>query len=199
MAEVYFIHYNGKGPEKIEESWVAPMPDGYMLKVAYPKFQLRHYSVAYGEILLQDQEAGNRYSERTELMEDIDSIARMSLKNRLGRIKAKAIARATAKYLATAAGAKAVADNNSTYGAALSILVKTAGNIASAMSEQADTRHWRFLPAQIRVGRILLPPGMYSGQIEFVDENGNTLYSRDIRTFKIKAGQKHFVSYRTLN
>lgn len=199
MAEVYFIHYNGKGSEKIEESWVAPMPDGYVLKVAYPKYQRRHYSVAYGEVLLQDQNAGNRYSGRTELMENIDSIARMSLKNRLGRIKAKAIARATAKYLATAAGAKAVADNNSTYGAALSILVKTAGNIASAMSEQADTRHWRLLPAQIRVGRILLPPGMYSGQIEFVDENGNTLYSRDIRTFKIKAGQKHFVSYRTLN
>jgi hypothetical protein len=197
-AEVYCIHFNGKGPEKIEENWVAVMPDGYVLKVAYPKFQQRYYGIAEATIRLRDQQDERRYTGRTELMEDIDAIARLNLKNRLGRIKAKAIARATSKYLATKATASYVKQQNQDYGAAAALLVQIAGNIASAASEQADTRHWRLLPAQIRIGRLVLPPGVYAGQIDFTDKNGNVLSTRDIKTFKIEAGQTYFITHRTV-
>ena len=199
MAELYCIHYNGKGPQKVEENWVAGMPDGYVLKVAYPKFEHRYYGITAGQIRLEDQTNGSRFTGRTELLEDVGAIARMNLRNRLGRIKAKAIARATSKYLATKASANYVQKQSDEYGAAAALLVQIAGNIASAVTEQADTRHWRLLPAQIRLGRVILPPGTYAGQIDFIDKNGNTLISRDIRTFKIEAGQKHFIAYRTLN
>lgn len=199
MAELYCIHYNGQGPEKIEENWVAPMPDGYVLKVAYPKFQQRYYGITTGRIELQNKTTGELLSGRTELMEDIDSIARKNLRNRLLRIKAKAIARATSKYLATKAGSNYVEQQNGDYAAAAALLVKLAGNIASAMTEQADTRHWRLLPAQIRVSRILISPGLYSGQVAFVNNNGTPVLSRNIRTFQIEDGQKHFITYRTLD
>ena len=38
MAEIYCIHYNGRGPIKAERSWHIAMPDKYIAKIAYPIF-----------------------------------------------------------------------------------------------------------------------------------------------------------------
>jgi hypothetical protein len=196
MAEIYLIHYNGLGPEKFEKRWVVPLPDGYLVKVAYPKFKEIHYQIVRGVTTLKNLKSGVSYEFSTILMENIGSIAVKNLENRTGRIKAKAIARATTKYLATKAVSKKVKEKE---GNLAGLLVQVAGNIASVATEQADIRHWRLLPAEIRVGRIAVPPGKYEGRISFVNASGATITSREIERFAVERGEKRFITYRTLN
>jgi len=195
MAEVFVVHYNGLGPEKMEEYFLVTMPDGYVMKIAYPKFVKRGYGISHGEVALRNLKTGESYSFSTVLMEDIASIAVLNLENRINRIKAKAIARATAKYLASAAAGKAVGERQ---GALAGMLTKIAANIASMATEQADVRHWRLLPAEIRIGRIIVPEGNYSGSIRFVGAGGAEIYSKQIAPFSVREREKQFFTYRTL-
>jgi len=195
MAEVFIIHYNGLCPEKREEYFFVPMPDGYVMKIAYPKFITRSYQINRGEVRLRSLATGRSYSFPTVLMEDIASIAVLNLDNRINRVKAKAIARATTKYLASAAASKVVEEK---HGALAGMLTKMTANIASVATEQADVRHWRLLPAEIRVGRAMVSPGEYAGSIQFIGTGGAVLYSQQIGPFSVRAREKQFFTYRTL-
>jgi hypothetical protein len=195
MAEVYCLHYNGKGPQKVEKSWIVPMPDGYLAKVAYPEFQVRYYQISHGEVFLRNVETGHAYQFSTALMEDIGSIAIMNLENRLTRIKAKAIARATAKYAATKVASDVAEDQS---GSLVGLLVQVAGNVAANATEQADVRHWRLLPAEIRVGRAVVPPGEYEGDIRYVNASGLEMSRRKIDNFTVQAGEKKIMIHQTL-
>ncbi|MBC2694084.1 MAG: hypothetical protein HF982_02140, partial [Desulfobacteraceae bacterium] len=161
LAEIFFIHYNGFGPVKAETIFLVPMPDNHVAKIAYPEFKKRRYRISKSKIYLENLSNSCSYIFETKLMEDIASIAVMNLKNRINSIKAKAIARATAKYLAARQAYKTAKRRG---GELLGLLVKSASQAASWASEQADVRHWRLLPAEIRVGRILIPPGEYKGR-----------------------------------
>jgi hypothetical protein len=194
-AEVLVVHYNGMGPEKKEEYFLVPMPDGYVMKIAYPKFVRRTYGISHGKVNIRNLETGTSYSASTLLMEDIASIAVLNLENRINRVKAKAIARATTKYLASLAASKAVEQR---HGALAGMLTKMTANIASVATEQADVRQWRLLPAEIRVGRVIVPPGEYSGSIQFVGRGGAVIYSRGISPFFIREREKKIFTYRTL-
>lgn len=194
-AEIYFIHYNGLGPEKVENKWTIPMPDAYVATVAYPSFEKRTYRISRGEITLNSLESGSSHRSSTILMEDIGSIAIKNLENRINRIKAKAIARATAKYVATRAASKVAEDQ---FGFLAGLATKIVGNIVAAATEKADIRHWRLLPAEIRVGKVVLPPGDYEGKIEFVDAGGTVVYSKGIQRFSVNEAEKRFFTYRTL-
>lgn len=195
MAEVFIAHYNGPGPEKVEEYFFVPMPGGYVMKIAYPKFKKRGYGISHGEVTLRNLETGKSYSFSTVLMEDIASIAVLNLENRINRVKAKAVARATTKYLLGLAASKAVEEQ---HGALAGMLTRMTANIASVAMEQADVRHWRLLPAEIRMGRIILPAGDYSGDIQFMSRGGAVIYSRQINPFFVREKEKKFFTYRTL-
>lgn len=196
MAEVFFVHYNGLGPERVEKHFLIPMPDGFIIKIAYPQFVKKSYRISHGEITLRNLGSGQSYRFPTILMEDITSIAVMNLDNRINRIKAKAIARATTKYLASTAASKAVEEQ---HGALAGLLTKMTANIISVATEQADVRQWRLLPAEIRVGRMMIPPGDYSGKIEFIASGGFVISSRGVVPFSVKKGGERFFIYRTLN
>ncbi len=196
LAEIFFIHYNGLGPVKVEAFFPVPMPDNYVAKIAYPEFKKRRYRISKSRIYLENLSTSRSYIFETELMEDIASIAAMNLKNRINRIKAKAIARATAKYLTARQAYKAAKRQG---GELLGLLVQAATQAASWASEQADVRHWRLLPAEIRVGRILIPPGEYKGRIDFVDSNRAVVISKQIQNFTVKKREKKFFMFRTVN
>ena len=196
MAEVYFVHYNGLAPEKVEKYFLVPMPDGFVVKIAYPRFVKRSYRISHGEITLTNLGSGRSYRFSTVLMEDIGSIAVLNLQNRINRIKAKAIARATTKYLASKGASKLAEEKG---GKLLGFVVQASANIASVATEQADVRQWRLLPAEIRVGRSVIPPGEYRGRIRFVSSGGTSISSREIAPFSLKKGGERFFIYRTLN
>ncbi|NVM23544.1 MAG: hypothetical protein HWN68_17400 [Desulfobacterales bacterium] len=195
-AEVYFIHYNGLCPEKVEEYFGIRMLDGYIAKIAYPKFRKRSYRISSGKISLKNLASGRSYGFAAVLMEDISSIAVMNLENRIARIKAKAIARATTKYVAAKRAQKIAEDRG---GDLAGMLVQITAQAASWATEQADVRHWRSLPAEIRGGMAVIPPGEYQGKIEFVDAWGAVVGTRPIPHFTVGKREKKFFMSRTLN
>jgi hypothetical protein len=196
MAEIIFIHYNGRAPEKVERYWLVPMPDGYIAKIAYPAFEPRPYRIADSTLHLEDSGSSQIYRSHTVVMEDIGAIASMNLENRMTRIKLKAIARATTKYAATKAAANEAEEQGGEWAG---LLVQVAGNLAGLATEKADLRHWRSLPDEIRIGRMLVPPGRYTARIEFSDSGGNVLLSRRVAAFAVRGGETKFISQRTLN
>jgi hypothetical protein len=54
------------------------------------------------------------------------------------------------------------------------------------------------LPDQVRVGRALVPAGLYRGEIGFVDSGGNVLFTRQIIPFTAGSGEKKFITQRTM-
>ena len=194
MAEVYFIQYNGMGAEKTEKFWIVPMPDGYIAKIAYPVFEKRSYEISHAVVTLKRSGPGTIHRFNSRLMEDISALAEMNLENRILRIKAKAIARATSKYALTKVASKEAQKEG---GNLAGLLVQAAGNIASFATENADVRHWRLLPAEIRVGRVVVPPGKYTVTVDFIGKSGTTLASKEINAFMVLRGDKKFIIQRT--
>jgi hypothetical protein len=175
--------------------FLVTMPNGYVMKIAYPKFVKRGYGISHGEVTLRNLKTGRSYTASTLLMEDIAAIAVLNLENRINRVKAKAIARATMKYLASVAASKAVQER---HGELAGMLTQMTANIASVATEQADVRHWRLLPAEIRIGRIIVPSGDYSGSIRFVSAGGAAIHAKQIPSFSLREKEKRFFTYRTL-
>ena len=85
----------------------------------------------------------------------IDHMARRALADEMPGIIVRSSVRAILKGIAQ----KEIQDNASgTAGAILSIVA----SIVAVASEQADERGWRTLPAQLSIGRAMLPAGVYS-------------------------------------
>lgn len=208
-AELIFISYTGRSPVKEDYFITAPVPDGrggtYILRVALPKFVPLPDKVGTAEVHLipADGEAasapgtGGAISQQVFLAEDITAIAKKNLEDRIGRITAKAIARATAKYLASRAirkGVEGTKGENSLAG----FLADVGTNIYSLATEQSDKRSWRTLPDRIQMARLAAPPGTYTVEVEYYDRAGGLIERKTFPEMTLKAGEKRFLGYRIL-
>lgn len=118
----------------------------------------------------------NGTKQNAELVENIDKVARQSLKDKLWLNLGKTILRAVVKETA-----HQVAANKNQYAG---LLV----NIMNAVTEKADTRCWMSLAAQVRLVDIELEPGTY-----------NVNYSSCVTesaTTEIKEGRTSFLIFR---
>ncbi len=194
-AEVYLIDYNGRGAEKVERFFYIPMPDRYVLKFAYPEFEKRAFSAAGCRIHLKNIQTGRQYSARTVLAEDLSSIAIVNLKNRIGRIQAKAVARVTSRYLLAKEAEKEALKKRDQNMARIYRLTFQTFMLAF---ENADIRHWRLLPAQIQVARVVIPRGDYECVIQVLDKNGNPINTRSMAPISIHKGEKKLIPLRTM-
>jgi len=192
-AEVVMVHYNGPGAEKQEASFWVTMPDGFVLKLAYPEFVDRPFSIA-GSRLVLTRDDKTHICATTEA-ENIAAIARLNLRNRIARIKAKAVARLTAKYLAALAVRRQVEKR---YDQNWGLLVHIIAQGAMLATENADIRHWRMLPASIRIGLSTLEPGTWQGMMEFFDAGGKMVEQRQVKPFTVTPGRKFFIIVRTV-
>src|SRR5262249_34395535 len=119
-GEIVFIHLNGEAPYKIDKTWET-IADNKVIKVAYPEFVVKPKQIAYATVSVSGASA------KTEMMEDVNAIALQSLKDRMGRVKAKMVARAIAKFVAAKA-AEVVASKAG--GGALGSLLGAAASVA---------------------------------------------------------------------
>ena len=195
-GEVYFIHYNGKSPEKVEGAIVAPMPDGCVMKIAFPQYRLRPYHIRSSIITVTNLDTGEATKAATELGEHIAALAVKNLGNRRFRIAAKAIARATAKYIAIKEAKKSVQKD---YGEGTGNFVGLLANIASIITERADLRYWKTLPAEIRIGRCIVDAGDYALDVSLLDNTGGLIRKLPLNKMSIKRGEKRFVFLRTID
>lgn len=196
-GELLVVTYEGRSPVKEDHFINAPIPDGsggtYVLRVALPKFVSRPSDVDEVKIILQRGETVIR--QRSDLLEDITAIAKKNLEDRVGRITAKAIARATTKYLATLE-AKKEAKKRGGEGAAA--IVGLVGNIGAAATEGSDKRSWRTLPGKIHLARISLPTGEWNVKIGYYSRQGRLIEERQFSRVMIEKGGKRFLLDETL-
>lgn len=124
-------------------------------------------------------------SARSEIVEDVDAIARRGLEDRMGRVLFKTILRALAKYGVTR-GAEKKGD-----------VAGTLVNLLTAATEKADTRSWITLPRAIHLVRLVVPPGVHDLTLS-CHAGGAT--AAEVVTFEkveVGAGEVRFLSHRT--
>jgi hypothetical protein len=131
--------YVGEDKDKIKK-----LVDMQAIRVAFPKFISRPplYQTAYLKTATD--------SIPMQLAENIDAIAQRSLHDRMLKELGEALLRLALKKVAEIETSK----NNQGLGTAL--------NIVDALSEQADTRNWQFLPFSINYIRVPLNEGKNS-------------------------------------
>jgi len=181
-SEVLLVVYDGIIPEKHTQFISVPIedPDGnpYTLKVAFPVFRPRPNVVDCVRVGLPDGKVAE-----SELIEPLDAIAIQNLEQRIGLISAKAIARATAKYIA-AYQARKMAGNN--------LLVDVATNVFTYVTEQADTRSWRTLPNKFHIIRFPLSAGKHDLEVRIKTTRG-TLRSAPPLSVDLKQREKKVI------
>ncbi|MEK6560694.1 MAG: hypothetical protein AABZ07_03080 [Nitrospirota bacterium] len=195
QGEIIFISLDGHSPIKADYFIDAPIPDSrggiYHLRIALPKFVPQPNNLEYIDVKLID-EKGIVSSQEMFLAEDISAIAVKNLEDRIGRITARAIARATTKYLAALEIRKKVKGDPFA-----DMLVKLGTNIYTIASEQSDKRSWQTLPAKIRMARVAAPPGSYTLVAEYYAANHRLLMKKSYPV-TLMAGEKAFLSNRYL-
>jgi len=126
-------------------------------------------------------------------VQNVSEIAKKTLKNDIGKIYAKTIARAAVKYVLGKSVSRAVEKNSN---AGWGILTQMAFNVYSASTSDSDLRSWRTLPENILMARFFLPAGENNIAVNFKDSNGAVLSSQKIGV-NIKEGRKNFVVLRS--
>ena len=186
---IVVVAYAGKGPVKIEERPTVSIPDSsgtlHTFQIALPKFVPRFRSGRWYSVTLSG--VGDTMHARARLAEDITTIAGKSLEDRLGLIYLKSGGRALAKFLASEKAKRDIKEGSENK--LRNFLASLALDVAVGVSEQADTRSWRTLPAEIHLARINLAPGNYSLSVSSSD-GGYTLKDEVV---DVKPGRTSFI------
>lgn len=194
-SEVVFILHNGLGASVDENNIRVANPyydarragDIAMFSLAVPKFVRR--SLPVDHVVLS---AGSS-SATSEVVEDVNGIAEKSFNDRLPAIIARGVARMVVKNTAAIEAKKKMADNP------YSVLLNVVTDVATNVSERADTRSWSLLPGNIQMARLSLPAGKYDVVATYYGPSGGVVGTREFKDVEVKAGRKAFVSDYLLN
>ena len=194
QAEVYVLHLNGRIPTKIEDVLVVPLPDGHLVKIAFPRYQGVPFQIVGSRLHALPDSVKQQLVTNFSSAEPIGNIAVENLENRKVRIYAKTLARVTVKYLAVREAARKAREE---HGRWAGILARATGDALIFASEQADLRSWRTLPAEILLSKLTLPPGSYELWAECLEASGGFVQRVDLGIRVLKPGDKILLQFRT--
>ncbi len=230
LGEIVLIHYNGPAPMKVSRTmqvaWSKAQAyvnsSGYRTKeyddrlangiragvfgnaitVAYPEYVQKPYRITSSRVSVDSEDGDESGAVTTRLMEDISADAKTTMDSKNAAVMARAIARATVKYVLAKnigdAGSKIIEKNvDGTAGQLLGLLFKAATSATAAATEVADTRGWTTVPAQIRLSRQTASPGTHRVTVTFLDGNGFTVGRQVFENVEVRAGQRTYLHCRT--
>ena len=188
-GELIFVLSNGLAPIKREKAVTLPDPSsGVLVRFALPYYESRFNNVVSARIVVSGMRAS------TELVDDIDAIARKSLDARMAAITARSLARTVAKVSAGKALQKKALDRRNENDAAVALLGSLALQVAAVVTERADTRSWLTLPANIQLARLPLPPGSYTVKVELLGKDGQLISSSEYREVLVSKSRKTYLT-----
>jgi hypothetical protein len=212
-GELVFILNNGLAPIKREEviaTW-APPPSvavdasrqprramrataasptpPVLVNIALPYYESRPNRVSSARISVPGKQAD------TQMMEDIDAIARASLSARMPAITARAVARAISKGVMQESVDSAGQRNDD---AAIALLGSLLIRVAALATERADTRSWLTLPANVQLARLSLPPGSYDVTVELLGKNEQVIETRVFPQVTIRKARKTYLTQHSM-
>jgi len=170
-GELIFLLHSGLAPVKRDQVIGASTPEGRVVAVAMPYYEMRTPRVTGARLSAGDAVVA------TEVAEDVAAVAVATLEREKPLILLRAISRAAIKHEASE---KADQENN-TLGAVI--------NIAGIVSERADTRSWSTLPNRIYLARLPLPDGRHEVRVELAGDAA----ARDY-VVELAPGEKRFIS-----
>jgi hypothetical protein len=195
-GELVLLHYNGRVPLRGSKQTSVPVgrkqtvrelarsgddEDQAQLPIALPTVVDQPYTIRRSSLVAAGRSA------QSVVVEPVGAITIKALEDELPAIRARAVARATAK-----GGAYSAAE-----AAGSSKLVRGAGLSAAGAFEQADTRGWATLPAEIRMARVSLPAGVHDVQVFYEDGQGAVTFQETLRAVEITAGFRTYLHVRT--
>ena len=217
LGEVIVLHYNGRVPLKkkatVQFSWdrifgllttqqegndslppetanaLAAGWMGHAITLSYPVLEEQSFTVASSFV----QADGQVY--QMQKMADVAAAAKADLDERLPGMWFRMAARAVIKQIAAEQARKAVsgATENDGWGQLAGLAV----TIFGAATEQADTRQWFTLPAEIFMTRIFLPPGTQNIRLLLRDGYGNIVGEHLFEDVAVPRGGRVFLHHRT--
>ena len=225
-GEIVVLHYNGLSPVKREERFVLPVPaamrvtdsrrggwrddeaaeleqafsvlSGFPglrgIPLAFPRFVRRPYAIER----MRPWVAGQPAAAPAELVEDIGAIAIEDLQDRILRVRAKAVARSVMKWAIQRSLQAHFEDRRGEQGAFLRTVMQVGGDWARAASERADVRVWSTLPDTIWMSVLEVSPGEHAIELDFLDHRGERRLQKKLSPVEVAAGQRVFVTVRTV-
>jgi hypothetical protein len=193
-AEIFGLHLNGRAPVKKADQIVLPMPDGFLVKLAFPSFKPVPKRIVGARLYAKPLTEDRAFQTSFTLAEPVGKIAVENLEDRRGRITLKTLARVTVKYLAVR---KAQREMRQQYGDLAGLLTGMTGNLLAFASEEPDLRSWRTLPAEVLVSKLTLPPGTYQIWAECMDGSGSVVRKVELGSRELKPGEKILLHFRT--
>jgi hypothetical protein len=195
-GEIVLIHYAGRAPLRFGERWRS-LPGGRLKKeddlsddelktgtrIALPAMYQERTAVRTSNVAVAGRTAA------TVKVEPIAEIALQSLADQMEPIRARAIARASAK------GAAFGAAEAGTRG--IGAVVAKAGRSAANAAEESDARGWSTLPAEIRMARIVAPEGVHTVEVSYEDANGVVLGVDRLENVQVTRGYRTYLQVRT--
>lgn len=156
-ATLVVVHERGSMPQKIEET-VTFQTRRSIGQVALPAFERRNGGAARLRVLVGGREVGT-----TQVLEDVEDVARRNLSDRIGWVTTKEFARAAGKTILIDAAAEAAEDK---HGEWAGLLVGLFGSALNVATQSADLRSWLTLPRDIQVLRVEVEPGAHMVRLE---------------------------------
>jgi hypothetical protein len=195
-GELVFLHYNGKIPVRGTKHTSVPVgrkrtvrelsksdsdEEFAQLPVAIPTIVEQPYQIQTSVVQIGDRSAA------TVTVEPIAAITIKTLEDEMPALKARAGARAAAK--GGAYGAAEAAGTNKA--------LSSAGLSAAGAFEEADTRGWSTLPAEIRMARVSVPAGIHDVRIRYLNAAGTSYAEETLPGVEIARGFRTYVHVRT--
>ena len=179
-----------------------------LVKVAYPEFVSPGGAGVPFRAGVADSAGNCTFSAAAEKVQDIDKLARMVLERRKPAMVLRSTLRATAKQVALARAkhereeerdkdsdkrpVSYVKDDDGLWKAIFGWLFENLVTHAVAETEQADTRSWVLLPAEIWLARIPVEPGEHEVMVQALD-GGEPI---SVGRVSVSEGEKVFRSAR---
>jgi hypothetical protein len=184
-ARLVVIWDNGLVPYKAQ--WIYreylelgdDVEEGCYVKLAFPDFVRRIPSYNQATVMVKGM------TRPLELAEDVSQIAIKNLEDRRLRTFAKAITRNVLKCAAE----YELKEENEFLGWLFTLVTE--------VTEQADTRSWLLLPANIHITQLLVPPGVSDVELMFSNQFGQVVHSQKYSNMTFEKGKTTFLIQRT--
>jgi len=211
LGEVVFVHYNGPGPRKAAKAETVPWAEGLAAlerakkagdaRALKPKVEaaLRSGITAESITVASAEYAASTFTIKASDIRSGGAAAKTALVKAMGPGLAPArwrlIAHAMAKYLLAKAHEENVALK---YGrGAWQYLLIQETTSATKTTADADARAPTELPAEIRLARLALPPGIHDLTVTYRDAAGEPVKTETFTGVKVETGRRAYLRART--
>lgn len=186
--QLIVIYEQGQMPQKIAKEFVYPTGRTFG-RISVPAFGPPRPEARRMRVELDGQSLGE-----PQVVEDVLSVARANLQDRIAWLTAKTIGRSAAKSILIGEASRNVAKDQGDFAG---FMVGMVGGLISTWSERADLRSWLTLPVTIQVLRAPVEPGTHAVRLVLLDLNGGE-HPLDLGEREFVPGRPVLVSARSL-